>query len=179
MTSNRRGHTLIEMVIVAVLSALVLGTAVAATALVTGVSGIVSREVDYYHDLTRLATAFRQDAHQATEISAIASEVTIGDFSEGATISEMKLVDGRTVRYRVHNGLIREVLRDEKLVAREGFNLDRRQRVLVRTHEENPYTFVDLVVIGAPSFDKGDEAANQQRVWEVHSLLGRDRVVLK
>lgn len=178
MTCKRHGHTLIEMVVVAVLTALVLGTAVAATALVTGMSGIVSREIDSYHDLARLATVFRNDAHQAMKLSVTNAEVTIGSTANGTILLEMELLDGRTVRYRVHDGLIREVLQDGKPVARDGFDLDRGQRVLVQTHEENNQVFVHLVIVGARVLDKGDEPASQQQIWEVQTAVGRDRLLL-
>jgi len=178
MTCKRRGYTLIEMVVVAVLSALVLGTAVAATALVVGMSGIVSREVDSYHDLARLATVFRNDAHQATKLTTANIEATVGFTTDGTIVSEMELPDGKSVRYRVHDGLIREVLQDGRLVARDGFDLDHGQRVLVKTYEENSQMFAHLIVFGSRILDRGDEAASQQQTWEVYTAVGRDRVLL-
>lgn len=178
MTCKRRGSTLIEMVVVAVLSALVLGTAVAATALVVGMSGVVSREVDSYHDLARLATVFRNDAHQATKFTTANIEATVGSTADATIISEMELFDGRTVRYRVQDNLIREVLQDGKVVARDGFSLNQGQRVLVKTHDEKSQMFVHLIVFGSPLQDGGDAAAHQQQSWEVHTAVGRDRVLL-
>ncbi len=173
VSNKRRGYTLIEMVAVAVLSTFILGAAVATTALVTGVSTSTSREIDFYHELARLANSFRSDAHRARAVDATSTEGVVKVPGDGAIIGEMKLADGRSVRYVVGQRLMREVYQDGKLVARDGFEFQRGHRVRMEKREKNGRVFVHLSVVGAPVFDKGDQLA-AGRVWEVQAVVGRD-----
>ncbi len=174
MNRNRRGYTLIEMVAVAVLSTFVLGAAVATTALVTGVSTSTSREIDFYRELARLANAFRGDVHRARVVTATNTGVALKTPLDGTVIGEIKLTDGRSVRYVVRQSLTREVHHNGKLVARDGFELQRGQRVRMESRQENGRVFVHLYVLGTPVFDKGDQSAASGRVWEVQAVVGRD-----
>ena len=176
MNRKRRGYTLIEMVMIAVLSAFVLGTAIAATAMVTGLSTITGREVDFYRELGRLANAFRDDVHRATEVTVKSAETLVGSNPGGTVICEMKLGDGRVARYLTQNGLVREVRQDNKLMAREGFELDRGQRVRVERREKDSHVFAHLFVYGSPLFEKGDRNSARDRVWEIRAAVGRDQL---
>jgi len=176
MNGKRRGFTLIEMVMVAVLSAFVLGTAIAATAMVTGLSTITSREVDFYRELGRLANAFRDDVHRAKDVRVTNGDTLVGAKPDGAVICEMELMDGQVARYLTQHGLLREVRQDNKLVAHEGFELDRGQRVRVERREKDSHVFIHLFVYGSPLFEKGDRAAAKDRVWEIQAAVGRDRL---
>jgi Tfp pilus assembly protein FimT len=111
--SRRYGKSLIEALIIISLMSIIIGLAATSLASLFRLRYVMVRDAEQAASLDRLAMRLRLDAHEA--ISAAAENGYL-----------LKSADGRTIQYSfAAPRIVREVRRDDKLIHRDSFPLQR------------------------------------------------------
>lgn len=174
MTARRPGFTILEMVLVSVISMVILAMAVGITGLMVGVTSVSHRQLDTQRALERLSHLFREDVHRAIG-------VTVPDKMQGASLEEndhllceLTTAAGDQVRYRVSRGLLREKLQAGKIVAVEAFPLDPRYRIKVFRIDSHGKPLIGLTMQMQILDLASGRLVGKERLWQVVACLGRD-----
>jgi len=113
---NRRGYSLFELMIVATISSVLLGIALALLHVMLRSHGADRDHVRHLEVLHRLASQFRRDAHAARDCTPLPSA--------GPRGVSFALAAGSTATYEIGGGNISRTLRSaEKTVGQETFRL--------------------------------------------------------
>jgi prepilin-type N-terminal cleavage/methylation domain-containing protein len=156
----KRGHTLLEMIVVMTVGATLLGIAVCLMHLLMRAEQSGRTHADRYATIARLADQFREDVHAAAGRPA----------AEGQTAWRLELAPDRTVRYAADSGEIaREERAGEKIVSREFYKMPDEYTASIAPDDAANPALVSLVVV----LDSG--SISKHREIRIDAAWGKDR----
>jgi prepilin-type N-terminal cleavage/methylation domain-containing protein len=162
---RRRGFTLIEVIVVMMAGALVLGLCVGLIHLLVGLDRAGRAHMNERTAVARLAQTFRDDVR-----AAVAAEPAAGAGGPGRRLV-LKRPDGREVEYLVEEGAVLRAEREgEKVRHRDTFRLSRREAARL---DVQPSEGLTVVALGFEArADRKDKGA--YHAYRVESVLGQD-----
>jgi prepilin-type N-terminal cleavage/methylation domain-containing protein len=157
---SRRGHTLVEMIVVMTVGAMLLGIAVSVLHVLMRVEQSGRAHVERHETLARLADQFREDVHAAS----------VKPAADGESVWRLDLAADRTVRYAAEKGRItREERMGDKTASRESYIMpDDYTAAMAPDDAKNP-SLVGLIV----KF-KGVLGVKDREI-RIDAALGKDR----
>jgi prepilin-type N-terminal cleavage/methylation domain-containing protein len=165
--NRRRGFTLIEMLVVIVVSTALAGCAVLLLYALRTNHDVGRKHLEYCRTINRLAEQFRADVHSMQKTAA-------QDKETGIDLLPAKSGDGSNItaiRYEfLEDRIDRSQLRGDELVSLESYMLGPDKRCSLNTVAERGATFVGIEIL------PDDQAENLLRAMpqRIEAELGRD-----
>jgi len=151
MNRNRRGYSLIEMLVVIAVSSVVIALAVALLQSLFTADRATRDHVAGQQSLRRLADDFRDDAHAAVKLAAVQAAAD----AKATPAWELEMDASRKVRYAASTGrVVREETAAGKMLRREVYRLPDGSSAAIRLESGPPALAVLRVTSGGPA-DRG------------------------
>lgn len=174
MRARHAGFTILEMILVSVISMVVLAMAVGMTGLMVGVASVSHRQLEAERTLERVSRLFREDVHQAIRVTIPEPVRELALDQTDRLLCELTVTTGEKVRYRVSSGLVREKLEADRIVSIEAFPLDPRYRVGIVRLEDHGKPLIALTVQMRVMEPGSGRLKGKERIWRTVASPGRD-----